>query len=63
MVLLTSNLSNCTRLYRLKRRILSRVGARVIEIFYRVETRSPPVLQKTPQILDERLEVTVTDTG
>jgi hypothetical protein len=41
MVLLTSNLSNCTRLVRLKRRILSRVGARVIEIFYRVETRSP----------------------
>lgn len=41
MVLLTSNLSNCTRLVRLKRRILSRVVARVIEIFYRVETRSP----------------------
>ena len=41
MVLLTSNLSNCTRPVRLKRRILSRVVARVIEIFYRVETRSP----------------------
>jgi hypothetical protein len=33
MVLLTSNLSNCTRLVRLKRRILSRVVARAIEIF------------------------------
>ena len=41
MVLLTSNLSNCTRLVRLKRRILSRAVGRVTEIFYRVETRSP----------------------
>ena len=41
MVLLTSNLSNCTRLVRLKRRILSRVVARVIEIFTGLKLEVP----------------------